>query len=278
MPDRRTISLTLTGVGGVRLAVQARVPEWSRALLLVIHGLGDHAGRYDEFAAATSRHGIATFALDLRGHGLSSGQRGHTSSFGHFLADVALVREQVQRLHPGLPFFMLGQSMGGLVLLRYLQQREPVAGAIICSPWLATAMPVPAWKRALAPVSAVLLPRLPFAHGIAAEDLSRDPRTADAYRADPLVHGRITPATFRAATAAMSEAQAQRDRLIMPLLFLAGGADRVVDTLVTERFALSLRSSDVTLHIMPDHYHELLHEIDREATFLLIARWLLDRI
>jgi alpha-beta hydrolase superfamily lysophospholipase len=270
-------ALTLTSADGTRIEVRVHTPAQPRAVLLVIPGLGDHAGRYDEFATAVRAGGIATFALDLRGHGRSAGQRGHASAFARFLEDVDTVRTAAQSLHPHVPLFLLGQSMGGLVLIRYLQERVPPAGAVICSPWLKTALPVPAWKRALAPLSARLLPRLPFAHGIRAEDLSHDNVMVERYRRDPLIHGRITPATFRGVTDAMRRAEQRCDRLTMPILFLVGGADRVVDTPAALQLARALDGPDVSVRELAGRYHELLNETDRRETYALIAEWLLNR-
>jgi alpha-beta hydrolase superfamily lysophospholipase len=173
--------------------------------------------------------------------------------------------------------FMLGQSMGGLVLLRYLQQHAAPRGAIVCSPWLRTAMPVPAWKLALAPLTGRLLPRLPFPHGLEPTDLTRDPLLVERYRSDPLVHGRVTPGLFRAVSRAMQDVQLQRHQLVMPLLFMLGGADRVVDTPTAETFARSLPSPDLTVRVLPGHYHELLNEPDRADTSSAILDWLLAR-
>ena len=198
MTEPAASTALLSSRDGTRLHLRVHECAAPRAALLIVHGLGEHAARYDEFAAflATS-HAVSTFAVDLRGHGRSAGQRGHTARLAHFLDDVAAAHDHVAGALPAVPVFLLGQSMGGLVVLRYLQERRPPAAAIICSPWLGTALPVPLWKRALAPLAGVLAPRLPFASGIQAEHLSHDVALVQRYRDDPLVHGRITPGAFR---------------------------------------------------------------------------------
>jgi alpha-beta hydrolase superfamily lysophospholipase len=267
------------GAGNVRLAYRRWEGAVTRAVLLVVHGLGEHAGRYDEFASRMASFGIATFAFDLRGHGLSDGRRGHIPSFDAYLQDLNRFRSEVVRF-TGVrtPPFLLGQSMGGLIALRYLQEfGSHIAGAVICSPWLATAMEVPRWKTVAAPLLARLLPTFPFRHGLAPEDLSRDPAVVDAYRADPLVHGRITPRTFAQVSAAMNLVPEHSNAITRPLLLLVGGADRVVDSDRTVALAHQLVTPDKTIHVFPGQFHELLNEADRARTHALVGEWISAR-
>jgi alpha-beta hydrolase superfamily lysophospholipase len=267
------------GAGKVRLAYRCWEGAARRAVLLVVHGLGEHSGRYDEFASRMASLGIATFAFDLRGHGLSDGRRGHVPRFDVYLEDLDRFRSEVfnltgVRARP----FLLGQSMGGLIALRYLQEfGSHVAGAVICSPWLATAMEVPRWKTLAAPLLARLLPTLPFRHGLAPEDLSRDPAVVEDYRADPLVHGRITPRTFAEVSAAMGLVPEHSEAITRPLLLLVGGADRVVDSGRTVAFAQALVTPEKTIHVFPGHLHELLNETDRAVTHGLVGEWISAR-
>jgi alpha-beta hydrolase superfamily lysophospholipase len=267
------------GVGKVRLAYRRWEGASTRAVLLVVHGLGEHAGRYDEFASRMASFGIATFAFDLRGHGLSDGRRGHVPRFDVYLQDVNRFRSEVVNLTGArTPPFLLGQSMGGLIALRYLQEYgSHIAGAVICSPWLATAMEVPRWKTVAAPLLARLLPTLPFHHGLAPEDLSRDPAVVEAYRADPLVHGRITPRTFAEVSAAMDLVPEHSNAITRPMLLLVGGADRVVDSDRTVAFARDLVTPDKTTHVFPGHLHELLNEADRTNIHCMVGEWISAR-
>lgn len=270
---------TLVGCDGTPLAFRSWTPPAHRAALMVVHGLGEHGGRYDEFARRMSGFDFMTFALDLRGHGRSGGPRGHVADFQLYLDDLDIFRREVEARSAGRPLFIIAQSMGGLIALRYIQDHEPpLRAAVICSPWLATAMPVPRLKAALAPLLARFLPALPLRTGLRAVDLSRDPHIVAAYRDDPLVHGRITPATFAAVTSAMHTVQQRHDRVRLPLLLLLGGADRVVDTATSEAFGRTLPGPDVTIAVLPDHYHELLNETDRALTYDTVGGWLRDRI
>lgn len=271
---------SLLGVQRVRLAYRTWEKPGARAALAVIHGLGEHSGRYEDFGARMAALGISTYALDLRGHGNSDGRRGHVPSFDVYLQEVDRFRREVEGLAAfRVPLFLLGQSMGGLIALRY-QEEYPgrFRGAILCSPWLATAMPVPRWKIMASGLLNRVAPAMPFSHGLRPEHLSRDADAVEAYRTDPLVHGTITPRTFAEASTAMGLALQRSDRIADPLLFLLGGDDRIVDTNRTVRFARSLAAPDVTVRVFPGQYHELLNELERLQTYGHIRDWVMARV
>jgi lysophospholipase len=267
---------TVEGVGGLRLQFRVWEPPAPRAAVVIVHGQGEHAGRYAPTAAALAQAGFASYALDLRGHGRSEGRRGHVRAFDHYLQDLDRFRTEVAGLAGAdVPLFLLGHSMGGLVALRYLQEfAHPFSGAVISAPWLATVVHVPRWKTLLAPLLARVVPALPFRTGLDASLLSHDAVVVQAYRNDPLVHDVVTPRLFREVSAAMGTAFRQRDRTRAPLLFLLAGDDRIVDTRRSEAFARSLAAEDVTVTIVPGAYHEPLNERDRGAVLGTIRDWL----
>lgn len=271
---------SILGVGGLRLAYRTWEAPKSRATIVVVHGLGEHSGRYTEFAARMAGYGISTFAMDLRGHGLSDGRRGHVPSFDVFLQELDRFRREVEGLADfHVPMFLLGHSLGGLIALRYQEEYNTrFEGAIIISPWLATAMTVPRWKANAAQALSKLLPALPFNAGIRPENVSRDPDIVEAYRADPLVHDRVTPRFFSEVSAAMGLALQRSDRIQEPLLFMAAGDDRLVDTERSLRFARSLTAPDLTVKVYPGHYHELLNELDRASIHREIRDWIAARV
>ncbi|HSK19893.1 MAG TPA: lysophospholipase [Longimicrobiales bacterium] len=271
---------SILGVGGLRLAYRTWEPPKSRATIIVVHGLGEHSGRYREFAARMAGYGMSTFAMDLRGHGLSDGRRGHVPSFDVFLQELDRFRREVEGLADlHVPMFLLGHSLGGLIAVRYQEEYNTrFEGAIIISPWLATAMSVPRWKANAAQALSKLLPALPFSAGIRPEHVSRDPDIVEAYRADPLVHDRVTPRFFTEVSAAMGLALQRSDRIQEPLLFMAAGDDRLVDTERSLRFARSLTAPDLTVKVYPGHYHELLNELDRASIHREIRDWIAARV
>jgi lysophospholipase len=271
---------TLHGVGRLQLAYRGWERPHARAAVVVVHGLGEHAGRYAEVGGRLASFGISTYALDLRGHGLSEGRRGHVPAFDVYLQEVDRFRREVEGLADvRAPLFLLGHSMGGLIALRYLEEYPGrFQGGIISAPWLATAMEVPRWKVTAANLLNRVLPALPFRHGLRAEDLSRDGDIVRAYRDDPLVHGTITPRTFVEISAAMGLALQRSDRIGRPLLFLLPGADRVVDSGRAEWFARSIQAPDVTIRVLPGHYHEPLNELDRPQLHRQVRDWIMARV
>jgi lysophospholipase len=141
-----------------------------------------------------------------------------------------------------------------------------VAGAVLSAPWLATARPVPFWKRVVEKLLADLWPTARFAAGLDSGLLSRDPAVAAAYDADPMVHRVMTPGAWREIQWAQRVVVADAARIEAPLLFLLGGADRVVDAPVTRALAERMRGRQaVEIHWYAEHYHELLHDLESDA-------------
>ena len=270
----------LRTTGGRKLRYRTWESPSPRAALIVIHGLAEHSGRYEALGRDLCESGISVYALDLRGHGRSDGQRGHARSFGVLLQDVDRFRREVLGLvDAGTPLFVLGHSMGGLIALRYMEEySDAFAGAIIVSPWLATAVQVPRWKITLANPLAKLAPALPFRAGVNPEHLSRDPRVVRAYEEDPLVHDRITPRLFTELSTAMALAFVRSDRIRRPLLFLLAGADRIVNTERTLAFARALTRPDVETRVYAGHFHEVLNEPGADTVRHDLRAWLDARI
>ncbi len=269
----------LEAVGGVRLHYRSWEAGRPRAALLVLHGLGEHSGRYAELGESMVEHEVSTFVLDLRGHGLSEGRRGFAGRFETFLQDVDRFRREAQGLvDPSCPLFLLGHALGGLITLRYLEEYAPgFKGAIVLAPWLATALPMPRWKANLAAALSRLLPTLPLRAGIRAHDLSHDEDVVRAYATDSLVHDIITPRLFTELSAAMGLVLQRADRLVTPLLFLLPGSDRICDSARTAAFARSLPAPDVAIRVFPGLYHELLNELERASIRTEIREWIAAR-
>lgn len=266
-----------TAGDGARLALR-REPATGvrRAALILVHGFGEHSGRYAHVAQWFAARGVAVYALDQRGHGRSPGPRGHIARFAQYLSDVVALRKQVTSEAPG-PLLLLGHSFGGLVVLRYLESAPAgVTGAIVSSPFLAVAFKVPAWKALLGKALADVLPSLPFPTGINPDHLSHDAAVVRAAVADPLCHTVMTPRAYREIMAAQQHALAERERIAVPLFFGIAGDDRLVARLETQRFAGSL-TGDVTVRVYDGMFHEILNEPDRDAVFADIAPWL-DRV
>jgi alpha-beta hydrolase superfamily lysophospholipase len=266
-----------TAADGARLALRrARAVGRVRGSLILLHGFGDHSGRYGEVAAWFADRGLDVYALDQRGHGRSPGKRGHVSRFAQFLSDVAALRKQAPLEQTG-PQILLGHSFGGTVALRYLETGPAgLAGAIVSSPFLAVAMPVPRWKRALARGLVEILPALPVATGLDVAYLSTDPAVGQAARSDHLYHRVMTPRAYREVLAAQAAVIAEGRHIAVPLLVLLAGDDRIVSRPASEAFARSL-AGDVTVQVYEGFFHEIFNEPHRARVFRDVEPWL-DRV
>ncbi len=266
------------GARGTVLLWRAWHASAPRGAVLLLHGLGEHSGRYQHVAAALAREGFSSFAFDLRGHGRSQGPRGDLDFFPRLLEDL-LVMERVMEGESGRerPWFLLGHSMGGLIALRRLQTAAgPYRGAILSAPWIATALPGPVCR--LGAALGLIAPRLRIPSGLGAERLSRDPEMMAAWRADPLVHTQLTARLFREAYRAQGEARAAAHRLTLPLLFLVPGDDAVVRSADTVAFAKGIVGGELEVEILEGRRHEPFNDLGKEAVFSMVAAWLAKRV
>ena len=266
-----------TAPDGARLALRRRGADGSRrGACIFLHGFGDHSGRYQREAGWLAARGIATYALDLRGSGRSPGRRGHVSRFAQYLGDLVGLRRVVAAEAPG-PLLLFGHSHGGLIVLRYLESAPSgLAGAIVTSPLIAVAMPVPGWKIALARVLADLLPWLPIPTGLVFEHLSHDPAVVDDVRADRDSHQVMSPRAYLEMLAAQRALAVEAGRIAVPLFVGLAGDDRIVSTSAARAFADSLKG-DVTVRLYDGLFHEILKEPAAEALYGDLGRWL-DRV
>ena len=251
---------------GASLAYDAYEPPQlpPKAALLWVCCWSDHRTRWQRAAERLCRAGYAVYLLDQRGQGDSGGLRGHLSRFSQLLGDLQAFR-RLARLRHAAPQVLLGHSFGALVVLRYLetQPSDPVAAAVLSSPWLKTKQPVPALKRALARVLADLWPTLRIATGTRASELCRDPAVGLAYDADPAVHHVMTPSAWREIQWAQHVVPLDGQRIESPLLFLLGGGDRVTYAQAAQAFA-NARRGQAQVRWYPAMYHELLNDPEGE--------------
>lgn len=256
-------------------------PPPPRAAFLLVHGLAEHSGRYEDFVAHFRAAGVACYALDLRGHGLSDGKRVHVDSFDDYRRDVEAVREVVQRHHPDLPLFLVGHSMGGVIVLRHvLLDSSGLAGAIVSSPGLAAhpgvhpALPI----RLLAKLLLRVAPRLQVPSGLPAKFVSRDPEVVAAYEADPLVSSSASSGWYHAMLDAQREVQRRAADLDLPILVMQSGDDRLVDPAATEAWVRAAPTRLVTYQRWTGLYHEMFHEPEKDRVFDFTREWLERRL
>ena len=258
---------------GTRLAYRAWLQPQARHTFAVAHGLGEHSGRYAAFAQAMAARGMATYALDLRGHGNSQGQRGHLDSWGQWTEDIAAFVGRVESQTSG-EVIPLGHSFGGAAMLSTVLAGKLKSSRrfIVSSPALKLKAAVPQWKASLGAVTSRLVPRLAMNNEVDPGTVSRIPEVVEAYRTDPLVHAKISSRMYTEWTGAARDVLAHADQIQIPFLILAGDADRLIDCSGSEELhAKTPRLS--TLEILPGRYHEPFNDLGSDEVFDIIARW-----
>lgn len=244
-----------------------------RALVLIVHGLGEHAGRYAELAADLNAWGYTVRAYDQRGHGQSSGARGDAPHPHALVHDLAEVVDHTRASHPDLPVLLLGHSLGGVVAARFVSLGlRPVDGLVLSSPALDPGMSG-FQKRLLAWLPRVA-PQLRVGNGLKLQYLSHNPAVAPAYRRDPLVHDRIGVAIARFLAEDGEATIAAAPMWGVPTLLMYAGDDRLVNPEGSRRFAAAAPPSVVTTEPFEAMYHELFHEPDRAQVLARLRRWL----
>lgn len=251
----------IRGVGGLRIFFRGREVERPRGRLVAVHGLGEHSGRYARVAEMCTRHGLDFYALDLRGHGLSDGRRGHARSLDRMLQDLDRLRRRVCGRRPSGPTFLLGHSLGGLIAGRYVQEFgfPGLGGAILVAPFVGLVMQPPRWKILLGIAADRLAPALTMDNELRSQDLFRDPEQGRVYDEDPLVHHRISARLWGEM---QRNAQRLRERArstTAPLLLQVPGRDRVVSSDATRDLAMRIGERARVLEY-PEAFHALLHD------------------
>lgn len=268
---------TFTASDGDNLAVQ----DWpvaegvrQRGMVLLVHGLGEHAGRHDALAQRLNTWGFAVRGYDQYGHGESGGPRGGLSASGRLVHDLAdLVQSTRAKLESGQPLIILGHSMGGLVTAVFAQAHpRQLEGLVLSSPAFAThATPL---QRLLLRALPRIAPNLRVANGLDTRWLSHDPAVEVAYRADPLVHDRICARLAQFVTSAGAGVIAAATQWEVPTLLLYAGDDRLVDPAGSRAFGRAAPPDLVTARCLEGAYHEIFNEPDAQPAFGALQQWL----
>lgn len=271
-------TLQLQSADGMRLHAEYRAGDQPRASVVVAHGIGEHSGRYAGLADALSAAGFAVMIYDHRGHGRSDGQRAFIRSWDEYDSDLALAVAEARRRAPDVPFFLLGHSLGGAMVLDYLVgEYEKPAGVIASAPALGTPGVSPVLLL-LARIMSRIAPRFSMDTGLDDENLSRDRTVVEAYREDPLVHGKGTARLATELTRAQRRIFAGIGAVDVPLLLTYGDADRIAPREPIERLLSASGSSDKRLEVFRGGYHELHLDLQRDDVLALYAGWMEARI
>jgi alpha-beta hydrolase superfamily lysophospholipase len=244
------------------------------AHVVIVHGYGEHIGRYDETARVLNDANFSVSGFDLRGHGQSSGARGFCRRFDEYIDDLDAA---VARAQKKVPLFLLGHSFGGLIAPHYaLRKPASLTGLVLTSPFWRIALAVPTAKALAGKIASRLYPGLALPTGFRGADVSRDPDVIAAYDADPLNNKVATARWFTEATQAQEALVARAPSLSLPILILAGEADRLADAKFVPTVFAKLGGKDKTLRMLAGQFHEVLNEPppDRQRTQKEIVEWL----
>ncbi len=262
---------------GSNIFHQCWLPEGDvKAVLLVVHGLAEHSGRYTNLIDRFVPLGYAVHGLDLPGHGKSNGKRVYINRFEDYIQALGLFLNKIRPLHPEAPFFLVGHSMGSLVSTVFLAGRqEDFAGAVLSG---CGAVKVPDHISSATIVAgkvfSVLLPKMGLI-GLDVNGVSRDPSVVKAYVEDPLVYtGKTTARLAAEILGTMQGIPAMAERITLPILLLQGGADKLVDPAGAQMLFETVGSSDKTLKLYEGLYHEIFNEPERDQVLGDMEKWL----
>ncbi len=245
-----------------------------KAAVALLHGLGEHTGRWAHIGAALSGAGYAVMGMDLRGHGKSGGQRGHTPSLEAYMQDIDLFLEQVRARYPGLPTFLYGHSLGAILALNYGLRRKPdLKGVIATAPALHSELETQRVKVFLARVLGALLPTAATASGLRTNMLSHDPEIERAYVSDPEVHDRISFGWGRIMADNIGWVLRHASEFPLPLLIMHGSLDTIAYPSSSQEFAAPLKDQ-ATLVVWQDMYHEIHNELKKEDVLRTAIAWM----
>ena len=275
---------TLTTSDGLTLQLREWPVETPRATVLIVHGLGEHSGRYEQLATQLRRSGCSVFGYDHRGHGASAGPRGRLHHPDDLLRDLALLIDALRPRQRG-PLVLLGHSMGGLVAARMvaagLEAKPPkwqrgVDLLVLSSPALDIGLG--GANKLLLAVLGPLAPNAALGNGLKPEWVSRDPAVVAAYVDDPLVHDRVSPKLVRFMVDAGAAVRSRAAQWRVPTLLLYAGSDRCVVPAGSAAFGAAAPAGVVTAQAYAPLYHEIFNEPERAEVYAALAQWLAARI
>lgn len=263
---------------GMRFFIQGWEPDQKpKALVALVHGLGEHTGRYAHVGKALNDAGYTLVGFDLRGHGWSGGSRGHVPSLDTYMQDIRRFFELIEKRYAGLPHFLYGHSLGGLLVLAYaIQYGAHLRGVVATGPGLRSALQQQKAKVAIVRLLGAFLPTMTLGSGLDASAISHDRAVVEAYKNDPLVHDRASLGFGKAALHAIDLCFERAGELPVPLLIMHGKSDTIAYSSGSEELAELLRDQgkDVTLKLWNDLYHEVHNEPEKEEVFKFMVAWL----
>ena len=267
-------------VGGVtKLFWQSWTVANPKAVLVFVHGMAEHSGRYEFPVQYFVKKKYTVYAFDLRGHGQSEGRRVYADSFDDFVNDLGIFLKRVRNRESGKKIFLIGHSFGGQIVLNYgLQAPDFISGILVSSPNIRIKMPIAFYKLLLAKTLSLLVPTLTLGNDLDPRLVSHDPLVVRDYQQDPNVIKKITVRLAHVMMANQPWLLKMAHRFKLPCFLMHAGDDKICCPSGTEEFFENIPIKDKKLKIYQGLYHELFNEIDRETVFKDMEGWIEKRL
>lgn len=267
-----------TSADGLTFYVRGWEPDSQpKAVIGLVHGLGEHTGRYEHVAKVFTDAGYAIVGFDLRGHGRTGGTRGHFPSLDVVMQDVGRLFKFIGEKYPNLPQFLYGHSLGGLLSLTYaLQYGASLKGVMVTDAALRSALQEQKAKIVMANVLGSLMPAMVIPSGLDPTTISRDSEVVEKYIHDPLVHDKTSLGLGKSALTAIDYCFTHAKEFVPPLLIMHGKADKLTYPSGSEDFAklASETNQDVALKLWDGLYHEIHNEPEKAEVLKFMVEWL----
>jgi alpha-beta hydrolase superfamily lysophospholipase len=245
-----------------------------KGVICLVHGLGEHSGRYVQWANWSNQAGYTVISYDLRGHGKSAGLRGHVTSFEEYFKDTDILLQEAKSSYPSLPCFLYGHSLGAIIVCDYVLHRKPqLAGVILSAISIKTALQEQKGKILLARLIGAISPKFTMDSGLDPATISRDPEVVSTYVNDPLVHRKITVGFGISSMAAIDFIHEHANEWTLPVLIMHGEMDKLGYADGSRELASKIKG-DCTLKIWPGMVHEIHNEPEKQQVFEFLLQWL----
>ena len=268
----------LTAKDGIELFIRENIPPQYKGMICIVHGFGEHSGRYAHVADFFNKNGYAVLAMDNRGHGKSGGKRGHTPSFESYLDDIDIFLNYAKTKNESVPLFLYGHSMGGNLILNYVIQRQPkiLRGLIATSPWIRLAFEPKPILITMGKLMRSIFPTFTQDSGLDVNGISRDKAVVDAYINDPLVHSKITASAGMGMTDSAAFLNTYKGQMSIPTLIVHGTNDKLISQAASEEFANRVTNIDYKKWV--GLYHETHNEPEKMDVLQDILQWVNAKI
>jgi alpha-beta hydrolase superfamily lysophospholipase len=267
---------TFTASGKLKLFFQSWLPGnkiWG--VVVIVHGGGDHSGRFENVVTALVPGGFGVYIFDLRGHGRSPGKRGHINAWDEYRHDLSIFLELVSRRHPEIPLFLFGHSMGGVIVLDFCIRRPPEVNGVMCTSPAIGELGIPRLLFFLAKILDRVWPSLVLPNGLHVPHLSRDKEFVRKTKADPLYHTRSTPRLGMELLKTVEFIHENAAEFNLPLFLIHGDDDRIASVEGSRKFIRHMKHSGVSHKEYKGGYHELFNDLDKKTVLNDLVAWLI---